>query len=387
MIRIQEVAKFPLKPLGEVAEVLDHLRRPVNSTDRANRVGPYPYYGANGQVGCIDEFLFDEDLVLVAEDGGFFLDELRPISYCISGKAWINNHAHVLRPKDGIDVHWLNFSVAYQDIRHMINGTTRAKLNQRELREILIPVPGRDEQIRIASKIQDCFARVDEIEILQNESEAQARLLFAATINSAVDESWPMRALADICTDIRNGWSGKQDEGGSLVGVLRLSCVHGLEIDITDVRDARLSQKNAKDFAITHDDVFVVRGNGSKRLVGRSALVTQSNVDKVVFNDLLIRLRFKACAHPRFVNYVLHSAKVRQQIESLSKTAAGIWKINQTNLGLVQVPCPDPTLQVSIAARLDEAKETVGDLLSEISQPDAARLRQAVLLKAFSGEL
>src|SRR3954449_12627435 len=84
--------------LGELVEVLDHLRVPVNKTDRATRVGTVPYYGAAGQVGWIDDYLFDEELVLLGEDGVPFLNPLQPKAYIISGKSWVNNHAHVLRP-------------------------------------------------------------------------------------------------------------------------------------------------------------------------------------------------------------------------------------------------------------------------------------------------
>ena len=86
---------FPIKRLVEVVEFLDSQRRPVTASDR--RAGPYPYYGANGQQGTIDHFIFDEPLVLLAEDGGHFGESERGIAYRISGKTWVNNHAHVLR--------------------------------------------------------------------------------------------------------------------------------------------------------------------------------------------------------------------------------------------------------------------------------------------------
>ena len=100
---------FELRPLGQCVEVLDRLRQPLNSDARRSRKGAIPYYGANGQLDSIDDWIFDEDLVLVAEDGGFYLDPIRPISYRISGKAWVNNHAHVLRALPHMDVDWVNY--------------------------------------------------------------------------------------------------------------------------------------------------------------------------------------------------------------------------------------------------------------------------------------
>ena len=81
---------FRLARLGDVVEFLDSKRRPVTESDR--RSGPYPYYGANGLQGTIDEYIFDEPLVLLAEDGGHFDDPERGIAYRVSGKTWVNNH-------------------------------------------------------------------------------------------------------------------------------------------------------------------------------------------------------------------------------------------------------------------------------------------------------
>lgn len=269
--------------------------------------------------------------------------------------------------------------------RHM-NGANLPRVSMREFWEKQIPVPPLSEQRRIAAKIRECLGRLEDLEPLQKESAEEASALLSAAINAVVEDTWSVRRLSEICTDIRNGWSGKQDDLGDLVGVLRLSCVHGLELDTSDVKDIRLSRRNARAFAIAPQDVFVVRGNGSKRLVGRSALVVGGAMG-VIFNDLLIRLRFKQGVSPKFVNYMLHSKKVREHIESLSRTAAGIWKINQTNLGLVEIPVPEADVQSAVAAKLDEAKDAIAELAATTAEPDHEKLRQAILRTAFAGEL
>src|SRR5436853_5028500 len=92
--------------LGEICEFLDCRRIPVNESERRRRVANmkqselFPYYGANGQVGWIDDYLFEEPLILLAEDGGNFGSMERPIAYAVSGRYWVNNHAHVLKPRD-----------------------------------------------------------------------------------------------------------------------------------------------------------------------------------------------------------------------------------------------------------------------------------------------
>src|SRR5690606_4539504 len=86
--------------ISECCDILDNLRVPINDEIRQTMQGNIPYYGANGIQGYIDKYIFDEDLILLAEDGGNFEEyHTRPIAYKISGKSWVNNHAHILRAK------------------------------------------------------------------------------------------------------------------------------------------------------------------------------------------------------------------------------------------------------------------------------------------------
>jgi type I restriction enzyme S subunit len=141
--------KHPMAILSDCCEFLDHLRRPVKESERIS--GPYPYFGANGQQGRIDDYLFDEPLVLLAEDGGHFSNPERGIAYKISGKTWVNNHAHVLRPIEGIiTVDYLSHALRNKDVRRHLSGSTRDKLTKAGACQIEIPLPPLEEQRRIA---------------------------------------------------------------------------------------------------------------------------------------------------------------------------------------------------------------------------------------------
>lgn len=145
--------------LGQVCEFLDAKRVPLNEEERDARISNrshddlYPYYGANGQVGWVDDYLFDEPLILLAEDGGPFGSHVDPIAYAIKGKAWVNNHAHVLRPKhEYIDFEYCLYSLMIRpDIEYLVSGTTRGKLNLEAARQIPVPLPPLAEQRRIAA--------------------------------------------------------------------------------------------------------------------------------------------------------------------------------------------------------------------------------------------
>ena len=152
--------------LGQITECLDSKRVPINKEERAKRVGAIPYYGANGQVGWIDDYIFDEPLVLVVEDETFVGREI-PFSYKITGKSWVNNHAHVLRPIPAVHVDYLNYSLVYYPFTPLTQGTTgRRKLTQKAL--VLVPyaLPPFAEQEQIVSEVEQRLSIIAQLETI-----------------------------------------------------------------------------------------------------------------------------------------------------------------------------------------------------------------------------
>jgi type I restriction enzyme M protein len=145
-------SSYPDRPLGEVAEFLNFRREPIRRVDR--NPGPHPYYGATGAVDHIDRYLFDEPLVLVGEDGGKW-GAGESTAYCVSGKYWVNNHAHILRPhRDLVLDRYLVEVLNQMDLSPYIAGTTVFKLNQERLKNIRIPLPSIQRQQQIVKKIE-----------------------------------------------------------------------------------------------------------------------------------------------------------------------------------------------------------------------------------------
>lgn len=138
--------------IAECCDILDNLRVPINDEIRQTMQGSIPYYGANGIQGYIDKYIFDEDLILLAEDGGNFEEyHTRPIAYKISGKSWVNNHAHILRAKPEFNQDFIFYSLVHKDITKYLNSGTRSKLNKSELEKIEIDFPAtKDEEDKIA---------------------------------------------------------------------------------------------------------------------------------------------------------------------------------------------------------------------------------------------
>ena len=145
--------------LEDACEILDNQRIPITASER--KAGPYPYYGANGLQDYVNGYIFDDELVLLAEDGGNFGSKEKPIAYRVSGKCWVNNHAHVLKPKENIDVNYLCYSLMFYDVSGLVNGATRQKLTQKDMRKMAIPLPSIEEQKAIAEKLDKVSSLIE----------------------------------------------------------------------------------------------------------------------------------------------------------------------------------------------------------------------------------
>ena len=147
--------------LGEVVDILDSMRRPITKADR--KPGPYPYYGASCIQDYVADYIFDEPLVLLGEDGAKW-GRGDNSAYRISGKTWVNNHAHVLRPLGGVKHDYLVHVLCISDLTSFVTGTTVPKLNQARMCGIPIPLPPLAEQKRIVAKIEELLPYIDRYE-------------------------------------------------------------------------------------------------------------------------------------------------------------------------------------------------------------------------------
>ncbi|MFQ2012099.1 restriction endonuclease subunit S [Aeromonas veronii] len=157
---------WDVRELQEAVEFLDGQRRPVKSGDRAKIAGIYPYYGASGIVDYVNDYIFDEELILLGEDGENILSRNVPLAFKVSGKIWVNNHAHVLRPKEGFHVGFLTEYLESLDYSLLNSGTAQPKLNKQTCQKIKIIKPRHEEQTAIANVLSDSDALINALEQL-----------------------------------------------------------------------------------------------------------------------------------------------------------------------------------------------------------------------------
>lgn len=199
---------WTISTVEQLCHFENNRRIPVSESERAKRPGDVPYYGANGLQGYIDSAIFNEDLILLAEDGGHYDDfASRPIAYRITGPSWVNNHAHVIRSRDPDFQDFLFYSLEHKDIRANIVGGTRGKLNLGQLKNIQIAHPVNvSESIAIAEIIQladnaTTFQRqlIDKLEMIR---EGLISDLMNCRDCGEQCNCWEMHRLSDITTHI-----------------------------------------------------------------------------------------------------------------------------------------------------------------------------------------
>lgn len=142
--------------LGNICENLDSMRKPVTKSDR--KKGMYPYYGASGIVDYVDDYIFDDDYLLVSEDGANLLARTTPIAFSVSGKIWVNNHAHILKFDKRETQKFVELYINSVDIKDYVTGAAQPKLSQANLNRIKIPLPSSQIQkqlIEVAEKEEE----------------------------------------------------------------------------------------------------------------------------------------------------------------------------------------------------------------------------------------
>jgi type I restriction enzyme S subunit len=154
--------------IGEISHNYDSKRIPLSASQRAIRQGSFPYYGAAGQIDLVDDYIFDGDFVLVGEDGSVVTPQGTPMLQFVTGKFWVNNHAHVLQGKGLITNELLYLCLHDQQIDGLVTGAVQPKLTQANLNSIKVPLPTEDNLMKAFTDIVRVF--FDKIKLSREEN-------------------------------------------------------------------------------------------------------------------------------------------------------------------------------------------------------------------------
>ena len=138
--------------LTDISENCDADRKPVTKADRKS--GKYPYYGASGVVDYVDDYIFDGDYLLISEDGANLVARVTPIAFSITGKNWVNNHAHVLKFEDIYTQKFVEMCLNSMDLSKYISGAAQPKLNQQNLNSIMFRLPPHNKVVEVVQILE-----------------------------------------------------------------------------------------------------------------------------------------------------------------------------------------------------------------------------------------
>ena len=378
--------------LSDVAEIYDSERKPVNSSEREKRISGkekselYPYYGATGQVGYIDNYIFNDEFVLLGEDGAPFLEFLAKKAFIVRGKFWVNNHAHILKSKTSNK--FLCFFLNQFDYHNFVTGTTRYKLTQSDMCKIPIPLPPLAEQERIVAKIEELFAGIDAgVENLKSVKN-QIALYRQSVLKSAFNIK---NAVIQKASEIGEVSLGRQRSPKNIskfypTKYIRAANISENGIDVSDILDMEFLPYEKEKYLLKQNDILLSEASGSPNHVGKPA-IWNNEIDDCCFQNTVIRHRLFG-NHPKYVFWFYKYLYLSSFFAKLAG-GVGINHIGSTKFSNIEIPIPSLDEQKRIVAEIESRFERADALETAVDRAlsNAEKLKQAVLKKAFSGEL
>ncbi|MDV3726402.1 hypothetical protein CMU40_09385 [Elizabethkingia anophelis] len=434
---------WSISTIEDTVEILDNQRKPVNATERAKRIGNIPYYGATGLAGYIDDFIFDDELILLGEDGAPFFDKSKDVAFKINGKTWVNNHAHVLKAKKITTNNFLLYYLNQFDYNGFVGGTTRLKLTQTDLKRIPFPLPPLPEQERIVAKLDALFAQHESMKkalecIPQLLKDFRQQVLTHA-ITGKFTSSYEYQPIVQEIISDRKEWYKKQLLHAKPKKIVEkvnedksfLEFYLQKKTDISFIEEISAKKDNAlkagpfgsslkKEFYVQegykiYGQEQVIKGDSKYgdyyideakykelqscaidkgdlliSLVGTigKTLVIPADFEKGIINPRLLKFSFHEKINPYYIQIYLQSEIANK---FLSKNSHG-GTMDVLNMGILKklpIPIPSTPEQQEIVSRVESlfSKAESIEKRYQILKEKIDNLPQAILHKAFKGEL
>lgn len=375
----------------------DGKRKPLSKQKRESFKGKYPYYGACEIIDFVEDYIFEGEYLLIGEDGANLLSRAKPLSFIATGKFWVNNHAHIIRPKNGIDLKFINYQFNSLRIDEYVTGTAQPKLNQANLNKIKINICPLPEQRAIVAKIEQLFSDLDNG--IANLKAAQAKLdiyrqaVLKQAFEGELTREWrekqpviPVTALSKIA-NIGTGATPKKSEpsywnNGDIAWVTS-GALNDLFVNApSDLITAKaVKETNCKVFPI---GTLLVAMYGEGKTRGKcSELKIPASTNQAI---AAINLKSDFLSSKSYVKWFL--VKNYNDIRIIS--SGGVQpNLNLAKVKSIELPFPSIEEQTQIVQEI-EARLSVCDKLAETIQTSlqqAEALHQSILKKAFEGRL
>ena len=374
--------------IDEITENLDNLRKPLNSIQRSriSQKKLYPYYGANSLIDYVDEYIFDEEILCVAEDGGSW-GYKEKCTYIVNEKCWVNNHAHVLRAKDNLNIAYLSYYLNYNDLNSHITGTTRGKLTKSALSNIEILLPELEKQniiVEILDKAQQLIdKRKKQIESLDELVKSQFIEMFGDKDKYTYIK---IEQLVSNKSDIVDGPFGSNlktvdyvDDGVRVIQINNIG-----ESNFRDKNKKYITVEKYKSLlkhSVVPGDIVVAKMGEP---IGRACILPDYISKAVIVADCMKIRPNLAIINRKYLEFLLNTEEVKAQFRKYSQGSTRV-RLNLTMLRQIKVLYPPIELQNQFAdfvKQVDKLKFEMEKSLKELEDNF-----NSLMQKAFKGEL
>ena len=272
--------------LGDISTFLDNKRIPLKEDNRKQIKGEYPYYGASGIIDYVNDYIFDEELILMGEDGANIVTRSSKLIFLAKGKYWVNNHAHVIKADNNINQYFLSESLERINYEKYNTGTAQPKLNREVCQKIKVKIPQFNEQNKIANFLLVIDEKLRLLEqkyqYYQNFKKYLMQQIFTQKLRFADSDScWKEISLKDIGTFYRGHSYNSTNVADEGLLVLRSNNIQGNVLDFSEDGLQFVDKDCKKELELQKNDIVICMSNGTRRLVGKSAEYTGNYENKV----------------------------------------------------------------------------------------------------------
>ena len=386
----------------------DSERKPVNSSNRKNVKKIYDYYGAAGVIDKVEEYLFDEKLLLIGEDGANLLSRTKNNAFIANGKYWVNNHAHVIDCFDKSMLDYLCHYINSLALDEYITGSAQPKLTQKALNDLLLPLPPLKEQIEIVSTIEKAFSQINLLE--QNKTDlhtaikqAKSKILDLAIHGKLVPQdpsdetaeellkriatsdnrpykklsedeapfllpkSWQWCRMGDLCVKVKRGKSPKYIEKSNTMAFAQkcnqkdgpTSLVKALFID-----ESTLKKYPDEEKLQFNDIVINSTGTGTLGRVGIFNCEIPEEVNAVYPDSHVTTVRFNPSLDKMYCYYFV---KTKQQyLETMGEGSTNQKELKPDTISNMDFPLPPIQEQHRIVAKIEEIFNQLDIIYNEL---------------------
>lgn len=367
------------RKLKYLCYILDEYRKPISAEKRnQNSDMLYDYYGASGAIDKIDGYTIDDHVMLIGEDGANLVFRNLPLMYEVNGKAWINNHAHILKPREDVDFYYLFYALENADIFPFVTGSAQPKLNQENLKLIPIPITNYETQKHIASFIKSKCKRIDSlITDIQSQIEAleeYKKSLVFRVVSKGIKKAALKNTVSDVWTAIPENWElidikyvfeiVKRIAGQEGFDVLSVT-QKGLKVKDIESNNGQQAESYAgyqfvypTDYVMNHMDLLT-------GWVDCSTMFGVTSPDYRVF-----RLRDKENNDLTYFKYVMQCCYMSRIFYSLGQGVSnlGRWRLQTSAFNNFMIPVPPLDEQRKIADYLDTKISEIDIIIAEKKQ-------------------